>query len=919
MRKFCYLMLFCFAASLTGKEIALFPDQLKSWEKRGAKSAEVKFHDGELLLNPKADQDKVLLIRNNLPLQNNRQYTLTYEVKGEGKFGFYIEYRDASDQIRGFNAALHATPEKWKKTSFSFIFPNGAKSPYMVILAANSSSPVSFRGFSLKEKEESLSQFQWSNGENATVEGEIVLRVNAKTKVTSELNLPPGKSYSFSFQVIGETREGITGFPYFNASVLSDGKVIGGGEWDDTMTARYLTKNIPFTVPPSGKVEFMLQTRSRLLFKNFALQEVAGKEMSLAKVTLSSPYYRNTFYSSDPAEDIRSELTLEKGASSAKVTLSKYGKPMEIIRSAELKGGIFSFKDTASLPTGDYLLKVQPFDATGKAMLPCETMIRKLPKAPVEVTYRKNNMLYINGNPFVASGFWSGLRTNIEADAYAYGLSRAGVNTLVAISMTPQNLLKILDIAEKYRIKIIMDSRIDAFHKEKSDYVDDWIRYIHYMLTPEVLGHPALLGYALIDEPAWGGHALHRLRRTYDVIAALDPYRPIWINEAPRGTIAEIAKYGEACDIFGVDIYPIPYPNTHSGIEDKNITSVGAYAQRMRESVHYRKPVWMVLQGFSWKELHGKPDPVYPTSEENRFMAMDSMINGGCGIIYWGIQYIRQENFYLDLLKRCGEIRSLGRLWETGNTLKVDAAAGIQTFAAKIDGITYIVALNRTEKEVDAKIGIAGLYSLPEKQKVTSMKMAPYTAKVYATAPAYPAPLEKVIPYNAELEKGFNVFLQNFFAKSESYQGKASWIWYPGESKTLGAKAWLERRVQVSGKVKSAFLRLACDDEGDIFFNGKKIASAESWSLMRNVNLKPFLKDGENTLLIAARDMGAAPCGILADLVIVMENGNKVNMVSDAEWNARKSADGPSTKAEIVCPYGGGAWGSRVRVIPTNF
>lgn len=114
------------------------------------------------------------------------------------------------------------------------------------------------------------------------------------------------------------------------------------------------------------------------------------------------------------------------------------------------------------------------------------------------------------------------------------------------------------------------------------------------------LKHPSLIGYCNTDEPAWRGVASAPVVEAYEYIRKIDPYRPVMLNEAPRGKIADLRSYAAACDTYGVDIYPVPSPNPHSGLDDKTMTCVGRYADLCREVVRDRKPVWMTLQGFAW-------------------------------------------------------------------------------------------------------------------------------------------------------------------------------------------------------------------------------------------------------------------------------------------------------------------------------
>ena len=88
------------------------------------------------------------------------------------------------------------------------------------------------------------------------------------------------------------------------------------------------------------------------------------------------------------------------------------------------------------------------------------------------------------------------------------------------------------------------------------------------------------------------------------VIRQLDSKHIIWQNHAPRNSVMSLRKYNQAVDAAGCDIYPVPFSPTsgHSDLKDTNISSVGAYTDRMREAAP-GKSIWMVLQGFGWRDL----------------------------------------------------------------------------------------------------------------------------------------------------------------------------------------------------------------------------------------------------------------------------------------------------------------------------
>lgn len=156
-------------------------------------------------------------------------------------------------------------------------------------------------------------------------------------------------------------------------------------------------------------------------------------------------------------------------------------------------------------------------------------------------------------------------------------------------------------------------------------------------------GHPGLGVWKGEDEPQWaelnsGRDLVPGLKRAYDIIREEDPNHPVWIVQAPRGTVAELRRHNPTHDIAGVDVYPISYPpGQHVPKDDnKQISIVGDYTRKMLEVVEGSKPVWLTLQ-VAWSGVI-KPGRTlrFPTFPEQRFMTYQAIINGARGLIYFG-------------------------------------------------------------------------------------------------------------------------------------------------------------------------------------------------------------------------------------------------------------------------------------------
>ncbi len=174
-------------------------------------------------------------------------------------------------------------------------------------------------------------------------------------------------------------------------------------------------------------------------------------------------------------------------------------------------------------------------------------------------------------------------------------------------------------------------------------------------------------GYGVSNAPERAAKMCAGMVEGYAKLRALDQNHPVWMNHAPRNQIAQLAAFGKAADAAGCDIYPVPFsPKVgHSDLLDRTLSAVGAYTDRMQESIP-GKPVWMVLQGFGWSDIQEglseaeKKELRRPTYAETRFMAFDAIVHGARGLLYWGTFAVEKgAPFWADLAKVIQELRDL--------------------------------------------------------------------------------------------------------------------------------------------------------------------------------------------------------------------------------------------------------------------
>lgn len=151
--------------------------------------------------------------------------------------------------------------------------------------------------------------------------------------------------------------------------------------------------------------------------------------------------------------------------------------------------------------------------------------------------------------------------------------------------------------------------------------------------------HPGLGLWKGADEPQWGKMKVPPLAHARDIVRELDQnHHPLILMQAPRGTVEDLRPYCAACDITGLDIYPVSYPPGKNSLltTNKELSMVGDYTKMMMDVSQGKMPVWMVLQ-IAWSGVVKTNATLrFPTFFEERFMVYQAIINGARGLNFFG-------------------------------------------------------------------------------------------------------------------------------------------------------------------------------------------------------------------------------------------------------------------------------------------
>lgn len=150
-----------------------------------------------------------------------------------------------------------------------------------------------------------------------------------------------------------------------------------------------------------------------------------------------------------------------------------------------------------------------------------------------------------------------------------------------------------------------------------------------------------------------------------------------------------------------------------------------------------------------------------------------------------------------------------------------------------------------------------------------------------------------------------------------------SWIW--ANRRGTGEFAWFRRTFQLKTVPKTAQLFVSCDNEAEIFINGKAFGKAPDWREPSVFDLRPFLIPGENLIAVAAKDWvkGGSKAALVA--MMAFSDGTYIGtddswFVSDKlkpRWNRGDRPNG-FTKATVVAKHGASPWGKTFDRLKAN-
>ncbi|MCC7299619.1 MAG: hypothetical protein IT583_00885 [Verrucomicrobia bacterium] len=517
-----------------------------------------------------------------------------------------------------------------------------------------------------------------------------------------------------------------------------------------------ISANLPIEKSGVFNVTYNIKEGGKLVFDS--TYSVKIEDVSPLSVEITKPFFRNTIFATQKADEIAGTTTLrlspaEFAGSTAEVSFNdKDGKSTASAKSP-LTSAVqkFSIPLPANLPAGTYTL-VAKVVKDGKSLAEQKTPILiATPAKGSEVRLAQISddvVMVIGGKPTFPIWWWGGSSYDEMAKTGGDGViiqvtSSAGVAELDKLQQAKQYGIVSFSTSSNAK-KLFQDQ--STLSKESKEYLVAMVNLVK--------DHPALLCYYLNDEPEVRAIDTRLLEEACKLIREIDPNHPVAIC---NDTVEGIHNYKNAQEVFIPDPYVCPRTD---GTLTKPLTYIATFMDNAMRAGEGKKLVGNTPQIFNYgdfTQLNGRA----PTFVENRCAMYLAIIHGAraFSLFKYGDSSWAQGDavakrggvYYPDL--RVGmpplikEIKALAEPLLTGKTLPAKASdANIHLLLKKLGNDYTLFACNVTDKPVSAVIDVLpemtelSVVSEGRKIKAAGGKLTdefkPYDTHIYTTGSA---------------------------------------------------------------------------------------------------------------------------------------------------------------------------------------
>ena len=483
----------------------------------------------------------------------------------------------------------------------------------------------------------------------------------------------------------------------------------------------------------------------------------------------------------------------------------------------------------------------------------------------------QNGILNLDGKPFFPIGI---VTPNNSLDAFRV-YSESGINTVTGRVTTADQMAEyVLNVFKHFNFACVewnnwgMNSLVkeDELAKNFSRQADFLRKY------------PNFIGF-MSDEAPWNSWKLESMRRHYKMMYKHLPDYISWMNNAPRLTgpasdprqaFASVRAYSRASDITGLDIYPVPEGTGHNNLKNKTISCVGDYTDLCFESVWGQKPVWMILQAFSWSE-GGSRKPTAanprPNKKQLRFMIWNAITHGATGIFWYGNG---AKDVYSDWWSDFAEVNlELAAVAKLMLAAPYQQIKGLPDKVRGIEGKGFKVIVNEN----------------PKKSVTFSGREIEGQGVLILTDKSLDIPeVKRFVPQKTQVVTDTGVY-------SKSVLMDAQWTAHPEYLQGSYRKLWARHIINVDKIPSAASVRVSVDDIAELFVNGRSLGKSDGHLVVTEFNIGKYLKKGENVISFEVTN-GTGPTGLVYEISIdgkKYPSGNDTMYSFDNKTNWKKA------------------------------
>ena len=148
-----------------------------------------------------------------------------------------------------------------------------------------------------------------------------------------------------------------------------------------------------------------------------------------------------------------------------------------------------------------------------------------------------------------------------------------------------------------------------------------------------------------------------------------------------------------------------------------------------------------------------------------------------------------------------------------------------------------------------------------------------------------------------------------------------AWIWSDKEGKS--EYAWFQKDFQLKTLPNEAKMFITCDNEAEVWVNGKPAGKNPDWRKPSILNLQAHLKVGKNRIEVKGKDWAGGSLAALLAVIALTEQNKTTHIVTDNSWLA-VNGQKPKTptdlkKAFVIKPYGAAPWGNVFNTASNGF